>query len=119
MSNLAITATVLPGRPILDAVFGELWPDRETAGRPATPLPLLATGEKSATSAGWTWEGVSPAADPGAHWHLLRWRSLLDNPEEMLATHPSQVQWMLDSDAGGSLLFYSVIAADCGENASF
>lgn len=92
---------------------------RETAGRPETPLPLLATGEKSSTTAGWTWEGVASVPDPGAHWHLRRWRSLLDDPTELLPSHPSQVQRMLDTDAAGPLLFYSLVAVDCGENASF
>lgn len=43
MSNPAVVAA-LPARPVLDAVFGELWPNREVAGRPRLLASALAVG---------------------------------------------------------------------------
>jgi len=43
MSNPAVVAP-LPGRPVLDVVFGELWPDRQVAGRPRLIASALALG---------------------------------------------------------------------------
>ena len=93
---------------------------RETAGRPAAPAPLLATGEKSATTVGWSWATVPLPSDPGAHWHFRRWRGSLDAiPDELLTLHPSLDPGFLDAAADGSLVFYSLAAADCAENESF
>ena len=93
---------------------------RETAGRPPNPVPLLATGVKSTTTAGWTWTTIPVPTDPGAHWHLRRWRGSLGTlPDELLVSHPSSVAEFLDVDAGGPLIFYSLLAADCAENESF
>jgi hypothetical protein len=93
---------------------------RETAGLPPVPFPLMATGEKSGTTAGFTWADAPFPPDPGAHWHFRRWRgSLAATPEDLLAPHPSAATGLLDVDAGGALLFYSVAAADCAENESF
>ena len=43
MSNPAI-ASAIPARPILDAVFGHLWPDPQTAGRPRLVAAALGVG---------------------------------------------------------------------------
>lgn len=92
---------------------------RETAGRPQDPAPLMAAGRATTTSVGWTWAAAPWPSDPGAHWHLHRWAgSLLDAPDELLAPHPSAATGFVDASAAGSLLFYSVVAADCGENVS-
>jgi outer membrane protein assembly factor BamB len=92
----------------------------ETAGRPADPGNVLRPNFiKGPTRAGLRWPLATPPRDPGAHWHLRRWPGvLLGLGDDLLPSHPSAVTDFVDEAALGTLLFYRLHAADCGENES-